>query len=658
MTIADQLLLLARTKRRIKNTLESRGVDMSGAIFADYADKIRSTTPQDERFVRPDLSTIRAQGGSATLPLFSPLPADGYSFDEAHTVDAVALAGFGQQLVTIYSKDLLSVVARVALTHTSPHLSFSRDDAYLAAGRDIIDASTWEVVETLPYNGVARFSPAADTLVLVSGATLRVLDVTDWSVLFTVTLPMSVGGGSGADCTAAFSADGSMFAVVGASAPKVRVYETTTWAGVDTISTVGSDWGDSVAFSPDGGTLAVGFRPNVSPNSNNKVFFYNTTTWAHQNAGWTGNLAPQSISYLPDGKAVVATTATSGTPNAIYRYTGMPANPTNRDTIQGWMLAPSVKCSRDGLSAYAYGRRYTTTVGQGPQGGLIRFELNASGPVILAAAPVATGLTPHPSVLVNPPILYNSGSTYSYAGVHGLFDARTGALIPMSSLSGKGLIPYEGTTTSIWRATSADGRFVASVGASSPPAQPARTASVWVMDTVADDLQEHVWADIPTAVVVSPDGSKVVVVVNTTATVMDRLTWTELFTITDMDSNTRVAVGNDGTIAYRDGAVCVASPPSGSVVTAPTKAAVPYAFSPDGTRLFCIGESKVRVLDVVGNVWETTETHTLINPSELVLNTDTLLVAGGAPVEVDASDLTRWQYLGATASGYAALLPE
>lgn len=668
MTIADQLKKVARTKKAIARAIEDMGGDVTGADFADYPAEVVAMS-MEEPFLFVDLSTKRADGSILRGPVLPFVPFASYMFDEAHSLDAVAIGNYNSPYVVVYTKDLSTPVASVRAV-SDPFVSFSRDDAYLAAGSFVYATNNWTEVVELASTGVLRFSPTADILTIVDGTTLTVVDATDWSVATTVTLPM-FNDSSRSDCTTAFSPDGSMFAVVGSFSPKVVVYDTTTWTQVDSISTTGADdVGYAVEFSPDGTILAVAYGPNAGSTTSPKLYVYDTSTWAHQAAGWTGNTRPTSVSFAPGGQLIVGTTADSPA-NSFFRYASM-TTPSSYNARVGWMRSSALRFARDGSSAYAYGRWDVISGDIG--GALIRVDVEASPPALLTSTPIrSASRTIHPRVAVARVIPYQRSGVWSLGGVHGLVDSATGVQLPLTCMNGRGVLPnIFGPNTPQLSSIDAAGRVVVCAGTAQLPAEPTRVAEVWVIDTQDDVLAVRGTSGNPTSVAISPDGSKVAVAVGLAIAVHERATWAELYTFTASSApashSTRMAVTNDGVLAYQDGTViAIARPPSGAMTLTPALGghSFPLAFSPSGDKLYCIGllappstDGYLRVLNVATNTWATETSHLLIDPVWGVMYRGTVVVMGGATYQISLDDFSRWRYVGAVGGTFVPIPPE
>jgi WD40 repeat protein len=150
-------------------------------------------------------------------------------------------------------------------------LAYSPDGRYLVAGRGgvrlvpnrisltVWDARTGALVRGIPSPGVGSdglhdvdrlaFGPDGMRLVTASGATVRIHDVTDWSVVRTVTA-------AGLVRSLAFSGDGGYLAA-GDHGGSVRMWRTDSWAVTRTIEAHTSSV-DAVTFSRDGRSLTSG----------------------------------------------------------------------------------------------------------------------------------------------------------------------------------------------------------------------------------------------------------------------------------------------------------------------------------------------------------------------------------------------------------------
>ncbi|MFD1546589.1 WD40 repeat domain-containing serine/threonine-protein kinase [Nonomuraea guangzhouensis] len=146
----------------------------------------------------------------------------------------------------------------------------------------------------------ARLAPGGGGLAVYSAGQARL-----WAGGKEVARPIDVGGQTGDGAVLSFSSDGSLLAVGGAATTRVTVLDARTGAVRTAFTLADKDAGGvaGMAFSPDGGTLAVApaRTEETAP----------VELWNLRNGSITRTTAPGSagMAFRPDGKALVTASA-------------------------------------------------------------------------------------------------------------------------------------------------------------------------------------------------------------------------------------------------------------------------------------------------------------------------------------------------------------
>lgn len=205
------------------------------------------------------------------------------------------------------------------------------DSPYLKVYDVATGGVVWSPSTSIPTGAqCVAFSPDGSLLVAGHEATERLTawNTETWTksgVLDTINRP----GGAPLPRAIAFSPDGGLLAVGHVNAPCLTVYTTvpapTRWSKVTAFTTdnggLGTFNGFAVAFSPDSSRLAFGRGPDNGGDTRT-VMVFDTTSWAKVDSMATPPAREvETLAYSPAGDVLaVGVDRGFGTPPYLYRY--------------------------------------------------------------------------------------------------------------------------------------------------------------------------------------------------------------------------------------------------------------------------------------------------------------------------------------------------
>ena len=174
-------------------------------------------------------------------------------------------------------------------------------------GRIVIsNAETLEVERTLQGDGevgAVAFSPDGGWLYALTGqGRVHVWDTTNGEVVAN----LSTGSTDLAPDLLDLSSDGSLLAAANLRSSSVTVWHTSNWTEAASLS--GVEWPQSIQFSPDDATLAVGEGFTSIQGGQGQVHLWSTENWTKETT-ITGFEAETFVRFAPDGTTLWISTA-------------------------------------------------------------------------------------------------------------------------------------------------------------------------------------------------------------------------------------------------------------------------------------------------------------------------------------------------------------
>jgi WD40 repeat protein len=256
---------------------------------------------------RKELHRLRAHDGEAFALAFSP---DGKLLATAGLDGTLRLwnALTGKQVCLV--TEIRGYIGTLAFSHDGRTL-FSGEALEMAKGREA-QTRLWEVAtgkerQRIPQQVFVTLSPDGEVMAL-SGEQGRVLRLVKWrtgEALNTLKGFRGRPGQPGDWNTARFAPDGKIIATTSQVDEAIHLWHVASGIGARDIPL--GDYTYSIAFAPDGKTLAAGVAGG--PDGNNRIRLFDPAT-GDERVVTPGRLdAVHEVRFLPGGKAVAGTSA-------------------------------------------------------------------------------------------------------------------------------------------------------------------------------------------------------------------------------------------------------------------------------------------------------------------------------------------------------------